>query len=159
MATDSQAERNIASFLAIASRLSGAQGEAISVETSSRYISFVGRVLLSAIFIMSGAQKLGAHEATVQYIASSGMPMPSLAYFGAIVFELGGGLALLVGFQARIAAIALSIFTVLAAAYFHTNFADQIQMIMFLKNFTIVGGLLMVVANGAGGFALDNRKA
>ncbi len=124
---------------------------------SSSYISFIGRVLLSLIFIMSGAQKLGAHDATVQYIASVGMPMPSLAYIGAIVFELGGGLALLVGFQARIAAIALSVFTVLAAAYFHTNFADQIQMIMFLKNFTIIGGLLQIVAHGAGGFSIDNR--
>lgn len=124
---------------------------------SSSYISFVGRVLLSLIFIMSGAQKLGAHDATVQYITSVGMPMPSLAYIGAIVFELGGGLALLVGFQARIAAIALSVFTVLAAAYFHTNFADQIQMIMFLKNVTIIGGLLQIVAHGAGGFSIDNR--
>ena len=127
------------------------------MENSSRYISFAGRVLLSLIFVMSGAQKLGAHDATVQYIASAGMPMPSLAYIGALVFELGGGLALLVGFQARIAAIALSIFTLLAAAYFHNNFADQVQMIMFLKNVTIVGGLLQIVAHGAGGLSIDNR--
>lgn len=129
------------------------------MQSLSPYFSFVGRILLSFMFVMSGAQKLGAHDAIVQYIASSGMPLPAHAYIGAVIVELGGGLLLLVGYQARFAALALSLFTLLAAVFFHTNFADQTQTIMFMKNFTIIGGLLMVAAHGAGGLSIDGRRA
>lgn len=120
--------------------------------------SFIGRVLLSLIFIMSGLNKLGDHAGTVGYISSVGAPMPEIAYWVAVIVEVGFGLALLAGFQAKIAAAGLAVFTVAAAVLFHSNFADQMQMIMFLKNITIVGGLLLVVAHGAGGFSIDNRK-
>ncbi len=127
------------------------------MENLSRYITFVGRVLLSLMFVMAGANKLGSHEATLQYIGTSALPLPELAYWGAVAIELGGGLALLIGFQARIAAAALCVFALLAALFFHTNFADQVQMILFLKNITIMGGMLLIVAHGAGGFSIDNR--
>lgn len=128
------------------------------MENLSRYITFVGRVLLSLMFVMAGANKLGSHEATLQYIGTSALPLPELAYWGAVAIELGGGLALLIGFQARIAAAALCLFSLLAALFFHTNFADQVQMILFLKNITIMGGMLLIVAHGAGGFSIDNRR-
>lgn len=128
------------------------------MENLSPYVTFIGRVLLSVMFVMAGANKLGSYDATMQYIATSAMPMPQLAYVGAVAIELGGGLALLIGFQARIAAAALCLFSLLAALFFHTNFADQVQMILFLKNITIMGGMLLIVAHGAGGFSLDNRR-
>lgn len=120
--------------------------------------SFIGRILLSLIFIISGLNKLGDHAGTVGYISSVGAPMPEIAYWIAVIVEVGFGLALLAGFKAKIAAAGLAVFTVAAAVLFHSNFADQMQMIMFLKNITIVGGLLLVVAHGAGGFSIDNRK-
>ncbi len=120
--------------------------------------SFIGRILLSLIFIISGLNKLGDHAGTVGYINSVGAPMPETAYWIAVIIEVGFGLALLTGFKARIAAAGLAAFTVAAAMLFHSNFADQMQMIMFMKNITIVGGLLLVVAHGVGGYSIDNRR-
>ena len=126
--------------------------------SSQRFTSFAGRVLLSLIFIMSGVGKLADHAGTVGYISSVHAPMPELAYWIAVIVEVGFGISLLVGFKARFAAFGLAVFTIVAAFLFHNNFADQIQMIMFLKNITITGGLLLVVAHGAGGISIDNRK-
>ncbi len=126
--------------------------------SSQRFTSFAGRVLLSLIFIMSGVGKLADHAGTVGYINSVHAPMPEVAYWIAVIVEVGFGLALLVGYNARSAAFGLAVFTLAAAFLFHNNFADQIQMIMFLKNITIIGGLLLVVAHGAGGISVDNRQ-
>jgi putative oxidoreductase len=126
--------------------------------SSQRFTSFAGRVLLSLIFIMSGVGKLVDHAGTVGYISSVNAPMPEVAYWIAVIVEVGFGLALLVGYNAKLAAFGLAVFTLAAAFLFHNNFADQIQMIMFLKNITIMGGLLLVVAHGAGGISVDNRK-
>ena len=126
--------------------------------SSQRFTTFFGRVLLSLIFILSGVGKLAGHAGTVGYISSVHAPMPELAYWIAVIIEVGFGFALLVGFKARFAAFGLAVFTLTAAFLFHNNFSDQIQMIMFLKNITIIGGLLLVVAHGAGGFSIDNRK-
>jgi putative oxidoreductase len=120
--------------------------------------SFIGRILLSIIFIISGFDKLANHSGTVDYINSVGAPLPEVAYWIALFAEIGLGLALFVGFKARFAAIGLAGFTFAAALLFHSNFSDQIQMIMFMKNLTIIGGLLLVVAYGAGAFSLDNRQ-
>ncbi len=122
------------------------------------FTSCVGRILLSFIFILSGFNKLGDHAGTVAYINSVGAPMPDLAYWIAVIVEVGFGIALLVGFKAKIAAAGLALFTLAAAVLFHSNFGDQIQMILFMKNITIIGGLLLIVAYGAGGFSLDNRR-
>ncbi len=125
---------------------------------SQRNTTFVARVLLSLIFIMSGLGKIAAPAATIGYISSVGAPMPTVAYGIAVFVEVGLGLALLVGYQAKLAATGIAIFTLAAAFLFHNNFSDQIQMIMFMKNITIIGGLLLVVAYGAGGFSIDSRK-
>jgi len=118
-------------------------------------LPFAGRALLSAIFLLSVIGKIQAPAATIGYIASAGMPVPPVAYALAVLIELAGGIALLVGFQTRIAAGALAIFSLAAAVGFHSNFADMNQFIHFLKNVAIAGGLLQVVAFGAGAWSLD----
>lgn len=118
-------------------------------------IPFVGRLLLSAIFLISVLGKIQAPAGTIGYIASAGLPFPQVAYALAVLIELVGGLALLVGFRTRIAAGALAIFTLAAAAGLHSNLADMNQFIHFFKNVAIAGGLLQVVAFGAGAFSLD----
>jgi putative oxidoreductase len=127
----------------------------VSRESLSSFVAAAGRLLLAAIFIMAGASKLGTSAATQDYIAGSGLPVPVLAYWVAVLVELGGGIALALGWRVRAAAAVLALFTVVAALAFHAHFDDQNQSIHFLKNFAIVGGLLQIVALGSGGFTLD----
>jgi putative oxidoreductase len=117
-----------------------------------------GRVLLALLFFMSGLAKLGASAGTIGYIASKGLPLPGLLYALAVAAEIGGGALLLIGFKARAAALALVVFSVAAAVIFHSQFSDQNQMIHFMKNLAIAGGLLVVATSGAGRFSLDARK-
>ncbi len=121
-------------------------------------IAAVGRVFLAALFLLSGLSKLGAAAATTSYIAAAGLPLPSTVYAITLLVEIGGGLLLLVGFHARPVAAALALFTLAAAAFFHRDFADQNQIIHFLKNIAIAGGLLQVAAVGAGRLSLDARR-
>jgi putative oxidoreductase len=123
--------------------------------TFDAVIPFVGRVLLSALFLMSVVGKIQAPAATIGYIAAEGLPSPSLAYGLAVLIELVGGLALLAGYRTRIAAGALALFSLAAAVGFHSNLADLNQFIHFFKNVAIAGGLLQVVAFGAGAFSVD----
>ena len=115
----------------------------------------VGRILLASLFLLSGVSKLGAYGATAAYMSSAGVPSALLP--AVIAVELLGSLAVIVGWKTRIAAALLAGFSLLAAFLFHNNFADQIQMIMFLKNVAIAGGFLLLVANGAGAMSLDRR--
>ena len=126
--------------------------------SSQRITTLIGRALLSLIFIMSGLGKVADPAGTIGYISSVNAPMPEVAYGIAVFVELVLGFSLLIGFKARLAAAGIAVFTLMAAFLFHNNFADQIQMIMFMKNITIVGGLLLIVAHGAGGFSVDNRQ-
>lgn len=114
-----------------------------------------GRLLLAAIFVASSLSKLADPSGTAAYIGSVGLPLPTLAAWGAIVVELVGGIALVIGFRARIMALVLALFSVATAVLFHANFADQTQTIMFMKNIAIAGGLLQVVAFGAGRLSID----
>lgn len=122
------------------------------------YVPALGRLLIALIFVMSGLSKIAAPTTTMAYIQSAGAPLVPVAFGISVVVELIGGLALLVGFQTRIAAAILAIFTLAAAVLFHNNMADQNQMIHFMKNLAITGGLLQVVAFGAGAFSIDNRR-
>jgi putative oxidoreductase len=124
---------------------------------SESYAAAAGRVLLSAIFLMSGFGKLADRTGTIQYIESAGLPLPSIAYLVALVCEIGGGLAILVGFKARIAAAVMCLFTLASAIGFHSNFADPDMVIHFMKNLAIAGGFLMIVAFGAGPLSVDGR--
>lgn len=121
-------------------------------------LPFVGRSLLAAIFIISSFGKIAAPEATQGYIASVGLPAPVLSYLAAVAMELGGGVLLLVGYRTRLVAAGLAAFSIISAIVFHHALGDQNQLFHFLKNLAMAGGLIQVVAFGAGAFSLDNRK-
>jgi putative oxidoreductase len=116
----------------------------------------VGRVLLSAIFIMSGLSKLSAYDGTVAYMASAGVPGWLLPVV--IILEVAGGLALIAGFQTRLVAVPLAGFTLIAGFLFHFNFGDQMQAINFMKNISMAGGFLALFAAGPGSYSLDARR-
>jgi putative oxidoreductase len=126
---------------------------------ATRYLPFVGRLMIGLPFALSGLSKLGAYSATIGMISAAGLPFPPLAFTVAVATELGGGLLLIVGYRARYVAAALALFSVATAISFHSNFADQNQMIHFLKNVMMAGGLLQIVAFGAGALSIDNLRA
>lgn len=117
----------------------------------------IGRLLLATIFIFSALGKLAAPAATIGYIQSSGLPFAPLAYAAAIAVELGGGLLLVVGYQTRIVAAFMAAFSIVTALAFHHAFGDQNQLLHFLKNIAIAGGMLQVAAFGAGAYSIDAR--
>jgi putative oxidoreductase len=127
--------------------------------SATRYVPFAGRLLIGLPFAMSGLSKLAAISPTTEMIRAAGLPLPPLALALSVVVELGGGLLLVAGFQTRIVATALTLFSLATAVSFHSNFADQNQMIHFLKNVMMAGGLLQIVAFGAGALSIDNRGA
>lgn len=129
------------------------------MNTQSSYLSAFGRLLIAAIFIMSGLGKIAAPAMTQGYIGSVGLPAPVIAYFAAIAIEVVGGVLLVIGYQTRIVAAVMAIFAIATAVFFHRDFADQNQMIHFLKNLAMAGGLLQVVAFGPGSFSLDGRNS
>jgi putative oxidoreductase len=124
---------------------------------ATRYLPFAGRLLIGLPFAMSGLGKLAAYGPTTEMIGAVGLPVPPLAFAVAVAVELGGGLLLIAGFRVRLIAIALALFSLATAVSFHSNFADQNQMIHFLKNIMIAGGLLQIAAFGAGAISIDNR--
>jgi len=116
----------------------------------------VARILLSLVFVTSGFSKISGYAATQGYMEAMGVPGALLPLV--IAVEFLGGLAVILGWQTRIAAFLLAGFSLLSALLFHANFGDQMQMIMFMKNISIAGGFLMIVSLGGGAFALDNRS-
>jgi len=119
------------------------------------YVEFTGRVLIALIFVIAGLGKITGYDGTQAYMQAMGVPGSLLPLV--ILLEIGGGLAVIAGWQTRIAAFLLAGFSLLSAILFHRQLGDQIQFIMFMKNVAIAGGLLFLVANGAGAFSLDNR--
>jgi putative oxidoreductase len=124
---------------------------------SNKYLPLLGRVLIGVPFLMSGLGKLAAYAGTVGYISAVGLPAAPLAYILAVLTEVGGGLLLISGFKVRLVALALAVFSVATAVFFHRNFGDQNQMIHFLKNLMIAGGLLQITYFGAGAWSIDAR--
>ena len=127
------------------------------MKTLDTFSDLAGRILLATVFVLAGASKITGYAGTQGYMESMGVPGMLLPLV--IVTELGGGLLLALGLWTRLAALGLAGFTLLAAALFHSNFADQTQMIMFLKNVAIAGGLLVVFSRGAGALSLDARRS
>ena len=123
--------------------------------TLTNTMEAAGRLLLAVLFLLAGLSKLGAYSATAAYMASAGLPGALLPLV--IATEVLGSLAIVLGWKTRIVATLLAGFTLLTALTFHTNFADQTQMIMFLKNVSIAGGFLLLIANGAGRYSLDGH--
>jgi putative oxidoreductase len=120
-------------------------------------LPLVGRLLLAAIFVISGLSKAADPAGTIGYIASAGLPLPQLAFAGAVFVEIVGGILLVAGFHARIVAAVLAAFTLAAAFSFHFDLGDQNQFIHFMKNVALAGGLLQVIAFGAGRYSFDRR--
>jgi putative oxidoreductase len=122
-----------------------------------------GRILLALIFVISGFGKITGFEGAVGYIASKGLPLPQLAAIGAIVIELGAGVLLVIGWQARWAATALFLFLIPTTLLFHDFWSYSgsqatMQQIQFMKNLCIMGGMLYVMAFGAGALSIDGRS-
>ena len=128
------------------------------MQNQTAILAIAGRVLIAALFLLSGLGKIAAPAVTQGYIASAGLPAPLLGYLIAIIIEVGGGLLLMIGYQARGVALILAAFALATALVFHHDFVDQNQMIHFLKNIAIAGGLLQVAAFGAGSLSLDARR-
>jgi putative oxidoreductase len=116
-----------------------------------------GRILLSVLFLLSGVGKIGAYAGTAVYMSSVGVPSVLLPVV--IATEVLGALAIILGWQTRVTALLLAGYSLVTALVFHSNFANQIEMIMFLKNVSIAGGFLLLVATGAGPLSLDRRLA
>jgi putative oxidoreductase len=137
--------------------------QGVNVVTHSQFrlfdasLPFIGRLLIAAIFLISGAGKIAMPAATIGAIASVGLPFPQLGLVIVVFVELAGGIALILGYRARLAAAMLAAFCIATAVLFHSNVADQNQLVHFLKNIAMTGGLLQVVAFGAGRFGLDAR--
>ena len=121
----------------------------------NKYVNLVARVLMAHMFLIAGIGKITGYAGTKAYMTAMGVPGALLPLV--IALEIGGALAIIVGWQTRLVAYALAAFSVVAALIFHHNFADQMQMIMFMKNFTIAGGFLLLAVNGAGAFSLDKK--
>jgi putative oxidoreductase len=124
--------------------------------TLNNIATLLGRAMLAAIFIIAGVSKIGAYAGTQAYMESAGIPGMLLP--AVIVLEVFGGIAILTGFQTRISAALLAGFTVIAAIVFHSDFSQQMQSILFMKNIAISGALLMLAAQGPGHWVIGPRR-
>jgi len=125
---------------------------------TTRYLPFVGRLLIGLPFMMSGISKIMGYDATIAFIKSSPLPLPpAVAYMGAIAIEVGCGLLIIVGYRTRVVASIFSLFCLATAVFFHAHFSDPNQTFHFIKNLVMAGGLLQIVAYGAGAFSIDSR--
>lgn len=133
-------------------------------DTCKSYVSVVGRLLLALMFILSGFGKLGNIQGTAAFIASGGLPAPTVLAVAVGALELFGGLALVLGYQVRLTGLALAVFTVAASVVFHAWWsapAEQqfVTQLLFMKNISVAGGMLLISALGAGPLSIDARLA
>ena len=126
------------------------------MELWKAFASLIGRILLVLIFVNSGIGKIGNFDGTAQYMAKFGMPMPSFFLVGAIFLELVGSITVILGYFTRFGALLLIVFLIPTTLIFHTHFGDQVQMIMFMKNVSILGGCLILLDHGPGRWSLDS---
>lgn len=125
---------------------------------SNSIVLLVARILLAVIFILSGLQKFGGIDGTAGYIGSVGLPAPTLLAWAAAIFETVAGIAILIGFRTRETSWLLAAFCVFAGFVFHYQPAEQMQMIMFMKNLAIAGGFLALSVSGPGTLSVDGRR-
>jgi putative oxidoreductase len=126
--------------------------------SNSSVTILLGRILLAVIFLLSGFGKLTAIAGTAGYFGSLGLPLPTVTAIVVGLIELLGGLAILVGFQTRTVAWVLAVFTIATGLVAHMNWADQMQMINFLKNLAITGGFIVLASSGAGAYSIDAKR-
>lgn len=124
-----------------------------------KYINLLGRIFFALMFLLPAFSKITNFSGTEQYMASKGMSMTTILLINAIAMLLFGGFSIITGFKSKIGTIVLVIFLIPATLIFHNDFADQNQFIHFLKNLALVGGLLMIYANGTGELSLDNKNS
>ena len=118
-------------------------------------IDVLGRIFLSTIFLIEGNNKIFNYEETIQYMENFGVP--GYLAIPAIILEILFPLLLIIGYQTKIAALVMMIFTIVVAIIFHTNFDDQMQFITFFKDIAIAGGFIIIFVNGAGKFSVDYK--
>ena len=124
----------------------------------ARFCPLLGRILIAALFLPEGFEKLTHYQGTVAFTQQHNLPAPAIAVGLAILVELGAALLVLVGYKTRIAAFAIAVFCIVTAVAFHADFGDPMEKINFFKDIAIAGGLLQMVYFGAGPFSIDNRK-
>ena len=120
-----------------------------------RVIDILGRIFLSTLFLIEGTNKIFNYEGTIQYMENFGVP--GYLAIPAIILEILFPLLLIIGYQTKIAALVIIIFTIVVAIIFHTNFDDQMQFITFFKDIAIAGGFIIIFVNGAGKFSVDYK--
>jgi len=120
-----------------------------------RVIDVLGRIFLSTLFLIEGTNKIFNYEETIQYMENFGVP--EYLTIPAIILEILFPLLLIIGYQTKIAALVMMIFTIVVAIIFHTNFDDQMQFITFFKDIAIAGGFIIIFVNGAGKFSVDYK--
>ena len=120
-----------------------------------KIFDLTGRVFISGVFLLSGFSKIGNYDGTVGWMESFGLP--GFLLIPAIILEIVAPILIVIGYQTRIAAGALSLFCIATAIIFHTDFSDQMQFIAFMKNLALAGGFLFLVVNGAKGYCLDKK--
>ncbi|PUE32614.1 DoxX family protein [Limnohabitans sp. Jir61] len=126
-------------------------------------LNLIGRLLIAALFLPAGLAKLAGFDGTVGYIESVGLPLPAVAATVALAVEILGSVALILGFQTRVTASVLAVFTMVASIFFHAFWAAApeqafVQQLLFFKNIGVIGGLLVLVSSGAGAWSLDAKK-
>lgn len=126
-------------------------------QTSENLLNLIGRLLLASLFLPAGISKISGYAGTQGYMEAMGVPGALLPLV--ILLEIGGGLALIIGYKVRLTSLALAGFCAASAFIFHFQPEDEMQMIMFMKNIALTGGFLVVAAAGAGKFSLDSRTA
>ena len=121
----------------------------------TKIFDLVARISISILFLLNGIFKINNYEGTVGWMESFGLP--GILIFPAIILEIVGPILIIIGYQTRIAAAALSLFCIATAIIFHNDFSDQMQLNAFLKNIALAGGFLFLVVNGAKGYCLDKK--
>jgi|TARA_Y100000817_G_scaffold263836_1_gene218945 putative oxidoreductase len=121
----------------------------------TKIFDLIARISISILFLLNGIFKINNYEGTVGWMESFGLP--GILIFPAIILEIVGPILIIIGYQTRIAAAALSLFCIATAIIFHNDFSDQMQLTAFLKNIALAGGFLFLVVNGAKGYCLDKK--
>ena len=126
------------------------------MSTSQNLADLAGRIMISAIFLVAGLGKITGYAGTLGYMAAMGVPGALLPLV--IALEVGGALAIIVGWRTRLVAFLLAGFSIVSALIFHSALGDQAQFILFMKNLAMAGGFLFLVVHGAGDWSLDARR-
>ena len=125
------------------------------LENMTSILDLIGRIFISTVFLLSGFNKIGNYEGSVAWMESFGLP--GFLLIPAIILEILAPMLIIIGYQTRIAAAALSLFCLSTAIIFHNDFSDQMQFIAFMKNIALSGGFLFLVVNGAKGYCFDKK--